>query len=121
MPNFNKNTFKPSWLPERQNTRSTGDQDFLNTSAWRRVAAMHKIEFPLCENCKNKGRISEVRETDHIIPRPIGELLDYRNLMSLCKSCHGQKSSLEGKKGGPLIDYAYGLPVRRDDIFLLLR
>ena len=121
MPNLNKNTFKPSWLPERQNTRATGDQRFYNSWSWRKCSAQYRNTHPLCENCYDKGRLKESEVVDHIIPMPEGEALDVDNFMSLCHVCHNSKSGLEGKKGGPLIDYAYGLPVRREDIFLLLR
>lgn len=121
MPTLPKKSFKPSYLPEpAANQRATGDQDFLNTWAWRQTAAMHKREFPLCENCKDKGRLRDVEETDHIIPRPIGQPLAYENLMSLCRRCHAQKSGKEGHVGGPLIAHAGGLPVDRNEIFKIL-
>ena len=121
MPTLPKGKYYPAWQPLPETTRATGDQEFLNTSAWRKVALLHKEENPLCENCYAKGRLTDVAETDHIIPRPIGALLSFENLMSLCKSCHAQKSSKEGRNAGPLIAHRDGLPVNRSDIFKFLK
>lgn len=121
MPTLPKKNFTPSYVPEPDKvTRATGDQAFLNTSAWRDVAVLHKTQNPLCENCYNKGRLRDVEETDHTIPRPIGKPLDFENLMSLCKRCHAQKSGKEGHAGGPLIAHLNGLPVDRTEIFKIL-
>ena len=58
---------------------------------------------------------------DHVIPMPYGEPLDVDNFMSLCHTCHNQKSGMEGHAGGPLIPHLHGLPVDRNEIFKLLK
>lgn len=121
MPNLPKKSFKPDYLPAPEKTRATGDQDFYNSWAWRKLAKVYRIDNPICENCKDKNRRVEAEMVDHTIPMPTGRALDKRNLMSLCHICHNSKSGQEGKVGGPLIAHIDGLPINRNDIFKLLK
>lgn len=122
MPSLPKKSFIPSYLPEPAvNKRATGDQAFYNSWSWRNCARQYRNLKPLCENCKDKGRLTEAQVVDHIIPMPHGEGLDAENFMSLCHRCHNQKSGKEGHVGGPLIAHAGGVPVDRTEIFKILR
>lgn len=122
MPNLPKKTFRPSHIQEPvYSDRATGDQVFYNSGTWRSFSRAYRIENPLCENCYDKGRLTEAQIVDHIIPIPVGEKLNDANCMSLCHVCHNRKSGKEGHAGGPLIAHAGGLPVDRTEIFKILR
>lgn len=121
MPTLPKKSFTPSYIPPPDKvTRATGDQAFYNRIAWRTCSRVFQSLNPLCENCKDKGRLTEAQMVDHVIPMPIGEALYYLNFMSLCHRCHNQKSGKEGHAGGPLIAHLNGLPVDRTEIFKIL-
>lgn len=121
MPNLPKETFKPTYAPASVNTRATGDQSFYNSPVWRNTSKAYRDENPLCENCFDKGRLTDAALVDHIIPLPVGDQFSRRNLMSLCHACHNQKSGKEGHAGGPLIAHNAGFPVNRLEIFKILR
>lgn len=46
----------------------------------------------ICGLCGGDGAV----EVDHIIPRHMGGSSDPGNLMAVCRTCHGRKSSAEG-------------------------
>ena len=54
-------------------------------------------EHPLCEDCLNEGKVVPAEDIHHIrSPFQNGEcnkalLLDYNNLMALCKQCHNKR------------------------------
>lgn len=121
MPNLPKKTFSPLYVPAQLKQWATGDQAFLKSAAWVQTSKSYREDFPLCENCYQKGRLIDAAVVDHMIPRPIGDHLDRRNLMSLCHVCHNQKSGKESHAGGPLIAHAGGVPVDRTEIFKILR
>ncbi len=56
---------------------------------WTRTASAHKAANPTCAHC---GTIVDL-ETDHIVPLHAGGSNEWRNLQSLCKSCHKIKSA----------------------------
>jgi 5-methylcytosine-specific restriction protein A len=45
--------------------------------------------------CKNCGHFPS-NQVDHIIPKFMGGYDNLDNLQTLCKTCHGKKSSIEG-------------------------
>jgi predicted HNH restriction endonuclease len=53
-------------------------------------------EHPICEECLKKGKVTAAQDVHHKkSPFKDGEinwnlLLDYDNLMSVCKDCHGK-------------------------------
>lgn len=53
---------------------------------------------PLCRVCAQAGRTSIANEVDHIRPHRgnWSMFLDERNLQSLCKGCHSQKTIAGG-------------------------
>ena len=71
-------------------------------SDWTRLSKKHKRANPICVRCKERGIISSVSITDHIIPvhiRPDMRLA-WNNLQSLCRSCHAIKTNEDLKKYG---------------------
>ena len=78
----------------------TGDNKFLKSNSWltKRVQYLH--ENPLCEVHLSIDQYIDCtfgEPIDHVVPRGNqgGALLDERNLMTLCASCHNRKSGLE--------------------------
>lgn len=121
MPTLPKKSFIPKYAPQPAvNQRATGDQAFYNSLPWRKCSQGYRQNHPLCENCKDKSRLTEAHVVDHVIPMPHGEGFAAENFMSLCHRCHNQKSGKEGHAGGPLIAHAGGLPVDRNEIFKIL-
>ncbi len=60
---------------------------------WERLRAMHLASEPLCRMCKQAGRTTPAVLVDHITPiNDGGAILDDRNLQSLCRSCHDDKT-----------------------------
>lgn len=57
---------------------------------WKRIRDRHIKQHPLCEKCKEKGRLTPAEEVHHILPLACGGTNDASNLMSLCKSCHSE-------------------------------
>lgn len=58
--------------------------------AWKRIRDRYAREHPLCEMCKEDGRLTPTDEVHHILPVSQGGTHDRSNLMSLCKSCHNK-------------------------------
>jgi 5-methylcytosine-specific restriction protein A len=56
---------------------------------WEKVRKNYLARFPLCERCKEQGRITSAVLVHHIKPiRQGGERLNPDNLQALCVSCH---------------------------------
>ena len=72
------------------------------THKWREARLVWLASNPLCVHCQAQGRITTANEVDHIIPhRGDNDLFwDTNNWQSLCKRCHGRKSSLEANDKG---------------------
>lgn len=67
---------------------------------WRRKReAVMKRDQYLCQLCKQKGRITEATEMDHIVNVAEGGTDDESNLQSLCTPCHDAKSQAEARRG----------------------
>lgn len=88
--------------PKPQGRRRNSNQQFYNSTAWRRLAKQVERESKgLCEECKRNGRITDATGrkgvTDHIIR--VNDRWDLRlqrnNLQRLCNSCHNKKSGRE--------------------------
>lgn len=94
MPQINKPEKKPR--PERKETdmRKLRQQAYQNT-AWRKLRDTYMHQHPICQECLKQGKITPATDVHHIkSPFQHGEinynlLLDYDNLMALCKDCHG--------------------------------
>ena len=67
---------------------------------WRRKReAVMKRDQYLCQLCKQKGRVTEATEMDHIVNVAEGGTDDESNLQSLCTPCHDAKSQEEARRG----------------------
>lgn len=68
-----------------------------NNTEWRKLRETYIKEHPLCEDCLNEGKVVPAEDIHHIrSPFQNGEcnkalLLDYNNLMALCKQCHNKR------------------------------
>ncbi len=71
---------------------------YYNSKGWKRLRALYINNHPLCEQCLLKCRSVPAEEVHHIRPFLFGKteeerwnlLLDYSNLMSLCRACHDE-------------------------------
>lgn len=89
---------RPAYL-QKKTRQPTSDQSFYGSKLWRKTRKQHIYQNPLCEvhlsldkyvDCTFGGHV------DHITPTEQGgALLDDRNLMTLCPSCHNRKSGIE--------------------------
>ena len=72
-----------------------------NNTAWRKLRNTFLKEHAICTDCISKGRITPAVDVHHIkSPFKDGEinwnlLLDYTNLVSLCKECHANRHNSE--------------------------
>lgn len=70
-------------------------QQAYQNSTWRKERDLYLKEHPICEECLKKGKVTPAQDIHHIkSPFKGGEvnytlLLDWNNLMALCKDCHG--------------------------------
>ena len=79
----------------RQKGYSKASRDgFYNSSEWRTLRSGYIAENPLCEHCKQYGKLTPGQVVDHIKPVHLNpELsLDWDNLQTLCHSCHARKT-----------------------------
>jgi len=65
-----------------------------------RVAKLLKQQKGKCPHCGLYFREEDVMEIDHIIPRKLGGLDEYKNLQLLHKHCHDTKTAGDGSVGG---------------------
>lgn len=55
---------------------------------------------PLCEKCREAGRLTNAEEVHHIKPLSKGGTHAEHNLMALCKRCHSEITAREGGRWG---------------------
>lgn len=97
--------YKP---PKAQKSTVHNDTDMralrrkaYNNTAWRKLRDAYLVRHPLCERCRENGKITAATDIHHKrSPFQNGELnygllMDENNLMALCKECHG---NIHGKK-----------------------
>ncbi len=79
---------------KKHKPRGFKNNPFYDTSIWKRARRNYIRLHPLCEWCGNTGTT-----IDHIMPMRLGgHPTDFRNLMTLCSSCHDSKSSKDSQK-----------------------
>jgi 5-methylcytosine-specific restriction protein A len=72
-------------------------QKAYNNTNWRKLRDTYLKEHAVCQDCIAKGRVTPAQDVHHIkSPFKNGEvnynlLLDYTNLVSLCKECHAER------------------------------
>ena len=72
---------------------------FYKSPEWRRLRDWYIRHNPLCEWCEEEGKTKAADVVDHI--KEIldgGELLDEKNLRSMCHKHHNQKTNWERSK-----------------------
>ena len=69
---------------------------FYSSAKWKHLSRRFRRAYPLCVECKSKGRDTIARHTDHITPIDKGgAALDWANLQALCIPCHSSKTAKE--------------------------
>ena len=89
-------------VSQRNNTdmRQLRQKAYQNKK-WRKMRDTYMHEHPICADCLAKGKITPAEDIHHIVsPFRGGEvnynlLLDYNNLVSLCKECHAARHNKE--------------------------
>lgn len=62
---------------------------FYDKAVWRRARGLFLAEQPLCQRCREVGRVVPATDVDHITPiSQGGAALDKANFRALCRSCH---------------------------------
>lgn len=70
--------------------------------AWKKLRRSHLASSPLCVRCLEEGRTTPATDVDHVKPwRGDLEAFFAGPFQSLCKSCHGAKSSREDRDDKP--------------------
>ena len=96
-----------------------------NTTAWRKLRLAKLGVEPLCEVCRQRGRINPANHVDHIQSiasggDPFPPLPDLR---SLCASCHSIKTAALDRSGGSGVGIAGcgvdGLPLDASHPFIV--
>ena len=95
MPRINKLERKKRPSRKETDMRKLRQTAYQNKH-WRRLRDTYLREHPVCEECLKKGKVTPADDVHHIkSPFRGGEinynlLLDYHNLMSVCRKCHGE-------------------------------
>ena len=64
--------------------------------AWKRVRERYIAAHPLCEKCRERGKLTPAQEVHHLLPLSRGGTHDESNLMALCKPCHSEITARDG-------------------------
>lgn len=77
-------------VPYRQTEEAKEAARFYNEPRWRKVRAYYlSVISPLCERCKEQGRIKAATHVHHKVERThCPDPYDIRNLQATCTSCH---------------------------------
>lgn len=75
--------------------KTTGSSWPYNTTAWRKLRALHLKLHPLCEGCLEVDRYVGANTVDHRTPISQGgaPFPDHAGLASYCPSCHSAKTA----------------------------
>jgi len=66
--------------------------------AWKRVRERYIAAHPLCEKCRERGKLTPAQEVHHLLPLSRGGTHDESNLMALCKPCHSEITARDGDR-----------------------
>lgn len=91
----------------------------IHTSQWVRLRRRKLMACPLCERCKEEGRVTVATEVHHVVPVEDGLsmrerarlMFDYHNLRALCHDCHVKTHTELGRSGK-----AYAIKVAKEKI-----
>ena len=74
----------------------------MNNAHWNRLRAAKLAADPFCQNVFDNGDVcgQPAIDMDHIVPwrGDHAKKVDWDNLQSLCKQCHGRKTRKEGRR-----------------------
>jgi 5-methylcytosine-specific restriction protein A len=88
------NRFCDKHKKERQANYDRYDRDPLHNkrynAQWRSIRLAFLHEHPLCENCKQQGKLTPATLVHHDIPLRNGGGNEPGNLKALCWSCHSE-------------------------------
>lgn len=103
-----------AWIKKNKKRSSTcvssdkreRSRDYAMTQ-WRKLRELKRMSDPLCEMCLREGKTTPGDEVHHIRSftnlegeERIATLLDYGNLMTVCKRCHQRIHHSHGRKEG---------------------
>lgn len=95
MPTINRPEKKKKTYERKETDMRKLRQQAYQNPTWRKLRDTYLRNHPICEECLNKGKVTPATDIHHLVsPFRHGEvnynlLLDYDNLMALCKECHG--------------------------------
>ena len=101
MPQINKLEKKKKTFERKETDMRKLRRDAYNNSTWRNLRNTYMRNHPICEDCLAKGKVTPAEDIHHkVSPFKNGEinynlLLDYDNLVALCKNCHGIRHAKE--------------------------
>lgn len=104
MPTINR---KPSSKPRNDALDIQRRQQDYNNKEWRKLSNYKRKCNPLCEVCLMLDKITPAEDVHHLDSftkyegaERIAKLLDFSNIISLCKSCHHEihHGNLKGAK-----------------------
>jgi 5-methylcytosine-specific restriction endonuclease McrA len=74
---------------------------WYNTKRWKDLRKCQLAKYPLCEMCKQQGKVEPATIADHIKPHKGDKSLFFSsvNLQSLCKSHHDGAKQRQEKSG----------------------
>lgn len=96
MPYINKLEKKKTSSERKETDMRELRRKAYNNTAWRKLRDLYMHEHPICEECLKKGKITAAEDVHHKrSPFRKGEinyslLMDFSNLESVCKECHGE-------------------------------
>lgn len=78
--------------PWRRKRLSANERGY--DSAWKRLRKLAlSRDKHLCQDCRDKGRVTAAAQVDHVVPKAKGGTDALDNLRSLCRECHDEKSA----------------------------
>lgn len=89
-------TYRPPWIPARQENRPTSSQRGYGSAAWQRVRlAVIARDGGVCRSCGLVIHKAGDAHVDHILEKPTDEAAEatpLSGLQLLCRSCHAKKT-----------------------------
>ena len=84
---------------QQADTKTEEERRFYGSNLWKNIRQAHRINEPLCRECKKQGRVTAMYVVDHIQPiRDGGNPTDGDNLQSLCERHHNEKRNRERRQ-----------------------
>ena len=95
MATINRKPLQPNKVKYKSESR-THTQEFYNSIAWKRLRDVYFKTHPICECCREHGRVVPATDVHHKRPWDRGSteeekwqlFLDEKNLLSCCETCH---------------------------------